>query len=55
MYLSQSALSLNFILPVPELMGVFLFLINFEVGYMSVKILAKIFNYLRGTGKGLDI
>jgi len=54
-YLSQSTQSLNFILPIAELITVFLFFIHFEVGYVSAKILAKIFNYVRGTGKGLDI
>jgi len=33
----------------------FLFLINFEVMYLTAKIGVKIFNYVRGVGKGLDL
>ena len=54
-YLAQACGTLNFLFPVSELFTIFLFVIQFEVGYITAKIGVKIFNYLRGTGSGLDI
>jgi len=45
----------NFIFPVDTLFTVILFIINFEVYYLSAKLIMKLFNYLRGTGSGVDI
>jgi hypothetical protein len=54
-YFSNSILSLNFLLPISELFTILMFLINFEVFYLSTKIVAKLFNYVRGTGSGIDL
>lgn len=54
-YLANSFGILNFLFPVVDLITVFLFVINFEVGYILAKIGIKVFNYIRGTGSGLDI
>jgi len=53
--LANSFAGLNFFLPVSELFVVFLFVLNFEVLYLTAKIVAKVFNYLRGTGSGIDL
>jgi hypothetical protein len=47
--------NLNFLFPVDTLCLVIVFIINFEIYYLSTKIFLKILNYFRGTGKGLDI
>jgi hypothetical protein len=54
-YLSTACGTLNFLFPVADLTTVFIFIINFEVAYLTAKIVVKIFNYVRGTGSGLDI
>jgi len=46
---------LNFILPMDTFMSVLLFLVTFETVYFGTKIIMKVFNFLRGTGSGLDI
>lgn len=54
-YFFSSIAKFNFIFPVDTLFTVILFLVNFEVLYFTTKLIMKIFNYLRGTGSGLDI
>lgn len=46
---------LNFLLPIDSLFAVILFIIDFEIAYLGVKLLMKLANYIRGTGSGLDI
>lgn len=46
---------LNFILPVDTFFACLSFLIGFEAAYLSAKLIIKTFNYVRGTGSGLDI
>ena len=45
----------NFIFPIDSLFSVILFIINFEILFFTAKLIMKIFNYIRGTGSGLDI
>ena len=45
----------DFIIPVATLYQVIIFMISFEVTYFTAKIIMKVFNYLRGTGSGLDL
>jgi hypothetical protein len=54
-YFASSMAKLNFIFPIDSLFSVILFIINFEVLYFLAKLIMKIFNYVRGTGSGLDI
>jgi len=54
-YFAGSIGKLNFLLPIDTFFTVILFLINFEVLYFTAKFILKIFNYVRGTGSGLDI
>ena len=57
-YLTGAVMSMNFLFPLADNYGwisAFLFLINFEVMYLTAKIGVKIFNYVRGVGKGLDL
>lgn len=54
-YFCSSLASVNFIFPIDSLFTIILFIINFEVLYLTAKIILKIFNYARGTGSGLDI
>jgi hypothetical protein len=54
-YFSSAIGTLNFIFPVDTLFAVILFIINFEALYFLSKLIMKIFNYIRGTGSGLDI
>lgn len=45
----------NFLFPIDTLFTVIIFIINFEVLYLTAKMVMKLFNYIRGTGSGLDI
>lgn len=54
-YFFSSLAKLNFLFPIDSLFTVILFLINFEVLFFTSKLIMKIFNYIRGTGSGLDI
>jgi hypothetical protein len=45
----------NFIFPVDTLFNVILIFTRFLTYFMIAKLIAMIFNYLRGTGKGIDI
>lgn len=54
-YFLNCLATINFIFPIDSLFTVILFLINFEVLYFSAKLVIKFFNFVRGTGSGLDI
>lgn len=54
-YFVSSLAKINFIFPIDSLFSVITFLINFEVAYLTAKIVLKIFNYIRGTGSGVEI
>lgn len=54
-YFCGSLAKLNFLFPVDTLFTCILFFINFEVLYFGAKILMKLFNFIRGTGSGIDI
>lgn len=54
-YVFASMAKLNFILPIDSLFAVLLFFIQFEVLYLGAKLVMKLFNFIRGTGSGLDI
>lgn len=54
-YMCTSVAKLNFILPIKEWFDIILFFINFSVTYLTAKLILKAFNFLRGTGSGLDI
>jgi hypothetical protein len=54
-YFFSSLAKLNFLFPIDSLFTVILFIINFEVLFLTAKLIMKIFNYIRGTGSGLDI
>ena len=54
-YFFTAIAKFNFIFPIDSLFAVILFIVNFEVLYLTVKLIMKIFNYARGTGSGLDI
>jgi hypothetical protein len=54
-YFFGSITKFNFIFPVDSLFAVIIFIINFEVLYLTAKLVMKIFNYIRGAGSGLDI
>lgn len=45
----------NFLFPVDTLFSAIIFFIGFEVLYFTAKLTMKIFNFIRGTGSGLDI
>jgi hypothetical protein len=54
-YFFNAVANFNFIVPVDSLFTVILFIINFEVAWFGAKLLMKLFNFIRGTGSGLDI
>lgn len=54
-YACQSLAKLNYILPIDSLFAVLIFIIQFEVLYLTAKLVMKVFNFIRGTGSGLDI
>lgn len=54
-YFASAFARLNFLLPINTLFNCLSFLIGFEATYLSVKLTMKLFNFLRGTGSGLDI
>lgn len=54
-YFAGSLAKINFIFPIDTLFTIIIFIINFEVLYLTAKIVMKAFNYLRGTGSGMDI
>lgn len=53
-YFFTQLMNFNIFFPVDTLLTVILFFINFEVIYISVRLLLKLFNYIRGSG-GVDI
>jgi hypothetical protein len=46
---------LNFIFPIDTFFTCIVFFINFEIFYFGAKIITKIFNFLRGTGSGIEL
>lgn len=54
-YFFQQLAVFNFIFPVDTLFTVLIFILNFEILYFTAKLTMKLFNYIRGTGSGLDI
>lgn len=54
-YFFSTLWKFDFIIPVATLFQVILFMVSFEVVYFNAKIIMKVFNYLRGTGSGLEI
>jgi hypothetical protein len=54
-YFFTAVAKFNFIFPIDTLFTVILFIINFEVLYLTAKLIMKVFNYVRGTGSGLDL
>jgi hypothetical protein len=53
-YFFQQMMMFNFLFPVDTLFTVIIFIINFEVIYLGVKVLLKMFNWLRGAS-GIEI
>jgi len=53
-YFFQQMMMFNFLFPVDTLFSVIVFIINFEVIYLGVKVLLKLFNWLRGAS-GIEI
>lgn len=54
-YFLSCLAEVNYIFPIDTLFTVLIFIINFEVLYFTAKLIMKLFNYIRGTGSGLDI
>lgn len=53
-YLFGQLATFNFLFPVDTLFTVLLFIINFEVLYLTAKLATKLINFLRGSG-GIDL
>lgn len=53
-YFLQLLMTFNFIFPIDTLFDVIKFIISFEVIYLGVKLLLKLFNYIRGAS-GIEI
>lgn len=53
-YFFQQLMMFNFLFPVDTLLTVIVFLINFDVMYFGIKLLLKLFNYIRGSS-GVEI
>jgi hypothetical protein len=53
-YFFQQLMIFNFIFPIETLFDVIQFIISFEVIYLGVKLLLKLFNYIRGAS-GIEI
>lgn len=54
-YFFSKLAELNYIFPIETFFQVLLFFITFETLFFTAKLIMKIFNYLRGTGSGLDL
>lgn len=54
-YFFASIAKLNFIFPIDTLFNVIVFIVQFEVYYLSVKLILMVVNFFRGTGKGLEV
>lgn len=54
-YITQSFALLNFVFPVDQLFSALIWFIHFNALYLTAKLTLKVFNYIRGTGSGLDI
>ena len=53
-YFFQQVMVFNFLLPIDTLFTVIQFIIAFEVMYLGVKILFKLFNFIRGAS-GIEL
>jgi hypothetical protein len=53
-YFFQQLMMFYFILPIDTLFDVIKFIISFDIMYLGVKILLKLFNYIRGAS-GIEI
>lgn len=53
-YFFQQLMVFNFLFPVDTLFDVIKFIITFEVMYLGVKLLLKLFNFIRGAS-GIEI
>lgn len=53
-YFFQQVMVFNFLLPIDTLFDVIKFVIAFEVMYLGVKILFKLFNFIRGAS-GIEL
>lgn len=49
-YFSQNVMKLDFILPMVELMQLFVYVTSFLIAYLVASITIKFFNWLRGAG-----
>lgn len=54
-YLSDKVMNLNFIFPIDTLYTAIRFYVAYEVAYYTAQGLASVFNFFRGTGKGIDV
>ena len=54
-YICSSFALLNFVLPIDTLFEALIWFIHFNALYLTAKITLKVFNFIRGTGSGLDI
>jgi len=54
-YFAASLAKFNFIFPVDALFAILIFFVSFEALFFGAKLVMKIFNFIRGTGSGLDI
>jgi len=50
-YFFTTLMSFNIILPIKDWLGQLLFLMNFDAIYVSIKLLMRIFNFVRGSGE----
>ncbi len=54
-FMVNSLSIVNFILPIDVLFSAIVFFVYFETIYYSARIATSIINYVRGTGKGIEI
>jgi hypothetical protein len=53
-YFFQQLMMFNFLFPIDTLFTVIVFVINFEIIYLGIKVLLKLFNWIRGAS-GIEI
>lgn len=53
-YFFTQLMNFNFLFPVDTFLAVLIFMVRFDVIYVGVRLLLKMFNWIRGSG-GLDI
>lgn len=54
-YIAGAFAKLDFILPIHELAALLTYYLNFSAAWVTAKIIMMAMNYLRGTGKGIDL